>query len=152
MWNRKNRKCSKLKGKIIINVTLIWFEGAGKSIPLNSILEFSIISDFEMRNVIISRRFIKNLVATWRIVAIDVVTTSCAWWEFAPPPLCPPNKPWPPNILNLPTPVKKYVQTYVLYTHVFVCCMNMPVHICYRRFSIKFSKCFFFFWIINIHK
>ena len=39
---------------------------------------------------------------------IDVVTTSCACWEFAPPP--PPqkkknSKPWPPNILNLPTPM-----------------------------------------------
>ena len=28
----KNHKCTKLKGKIIINVTLIWFEGAGKTI------------------------------------------------------------------------------------------------------------------------
>ena len=42
-----------MKSKIIINVTLIWFEGAGKTIPLNSILEFSIISDFKMRIVII---------------------------------------------------------------------------------------------------
>ena len=49
----KNHKCTKLKGKIIINVTLIWFEDAGKTIPLNSVLEFSIISDFKMRNVII---------------------------------------------------------------------------------------------------
>ena len=46
MWNRKNHKCTKLKGKIIINATLIWFEGAGKTIPFNSILEFSILSDF----------------------------------------------------------------------------------------------------------
>ena len=53
-WNRKkNHKCTKLKGKIIINVTVIRFEGTGKTIPLNSILEFSIISDFKMRNVII---------------------------------------------------------------------------------------------------
>ena len=42
----KNHKYTKLKGKIIINATLIWFEGTGKTIPLNSILEFSIISDF----------------------------------------------------------------------------------------------------------
>ena len=29
---------------------------------------------------------------------IDVITTSCACWEFAPP-LCPPqySKPWPPQ-------------------------------------------------------
>ena len=49
----KKHKCTKLKGKIIINATLIWFEGTGKIIPLNPILEFSIISDFKMRNVII---------------------------------------------------------------------------------------------------
>ena len=48
-----NHKCTKLKGKIIINVTLIWFEDAGKTIPLYSILDFSIISDFKMRNAII---------------------------------------------------------------------------------------------------
>ena len=46
----KNHKCTKLKGKIIINVTLIWFD---KTIPLNSILEFSLLSDFKMKNVII---------------------------------------------------------------------------------------------------
>ena len=40
MWNRKNHKGNKLKDKIIINVTLIWFEGSGKTIPLNSILDF----------------------------------------------------------------------------------------------------------------
>ena len=49
----KNHKCTKLKGKIIINVTLILFEGTGKTISLTSILEFSIISDFKMRIVII---------------------------------------------------------------------------------------------------
>ena len=35
------------------NVALIWFEGTGKTIPFNSVLEFSILSDFKMRNVII---------------------------------------------------------------------------------------------------
>ena len=49
----KNHKCTKLKGKIIINVTLIRFEGTCKTIPFNSILEFSILSDFKVRNVII---------------------------------------------------------------------------------------------------
>ena len=49
----KNHKCTKLKGKIIINVTLISFAGTGTTIPLRSILEFSIISDFKMINVII---------------------------------------------------------------------------------------------------
>ena len=186
MWNRKNHKCTKLKGKIIINATLIWFEGTGKTIPLNSILEFSIISDFKrgwsggakvlgklpvlgrptnldyrrarayctcsrygwgcldifsliyhfsflspslwetaryrlkyclkgplspkqptnqpdfkMRTVIIWHWFIKNLVGTWRrndvdatsLRRIDVITTSCACWEFAPPPLPPPPPP-----------------------------------------------------------
>ena len=90
MWNRKNHKCTRLKGKIIINATLIWFEGTGKTIPLNSILEFSIISDFKMRNVILWHRFIKNLVGTWR--RNDVASTSYACWEFAPPlpPLAPP--------------------------------------------------------------
>ena len=63
--------------------------------------------------------FIKNLVGTWRrndvdatsLRRIDVVTTTCACWEFAPPPPwppqyskpCPPPPPPPPNILNLPT-------------------------------------------------
>ena len=41
-----------MREKIIINATLISFEGTGKTIPFNSILEFSIISDFKMRNVI----------------------------------------------------------------------------------------------------
>ena len=50
MWNRKNYKCAKLKGKIIKNVILVWFEGAEKTIPFNSVLEFSILSDFKMRN------------------------------------------------------------------------------------------------------
>ena len=70
----------------------------GKTIPLNSILEFSIISYFKMRNVIIWHWFIKNLVGTWRrndvdatsLRRIDVVTTSCACWELGPPP-------WPPQ-------------------------------------------------------
>ena len=39
----KNHNCTKLKGKIIINITFIWFEGTCKTIPFNSILEFSII-------------------------------------------------------------------------------------------------------------
>ena len=95
----------------MINATLIWFEGAGKTIPLNYILEFSIISDFKMRNVIIWHWFIKNLVGKWRrndvdatsLRRIDVITTSCACWEFGPP--CPPpqySKPCPP-----PPPQKK---------------------------------------------
>ena len=50
----------------MINVTLIWFEGACKIFPFKSILEFSILSDFKMRNVIIWHWFIKNLVGTWR--------------------------------------------------------------------------------------
>ena len=40
-------------GKIILNVTFISFGGTGKTIPFNSILEFSIISVFKMKNVII---------------------------------------------------------------------------------------------------
>ena len=67
----KNHKCTKLKGKIIINVTLIWFEGTGKTIPFNSILQFSILSDFTMRNVSIWHWFIKNLVGTWRRNDVD---------------------------------------------------------------------------------
>ena len=65
----------------------------GKTIPLNSILEFSLISYFKMRNVIIWHWFIKNLVGTRRrndvdatsLRRIDVVTTSCACWEYGPP-------------------------------------------------------------------
>ena len=109
-WNRKNHKCTKLKGKIIINVTLIWFEGTCKTIPFHSILEFSILSDFKMRNVIIWHWFIKILVGTWRrndvdatsLRRIDVSTMSCACWEFGPPL-------GPPNILNLPTPMISYL-------------------------------------------
>ena len=93
----KNHNCTKLKGKIIINVTLIWFEGTGKSISFNSFLEFFIISDFKMRIAIIWHWFIKNLVGTWRqndldatsTGRIDVISTSCACWEFGPP--------WPPQ-------------------------------------------------------
>ena len=90
----------------------------GKTIPLNSILEFSIISYFKMRNVIIWHWLIKNLMGTRRrndvdatsLRRIDVVTTSCACWEFGTPwppqnsEPCPPPPP-PPNILNLPTPM-----------------------------------------------
>ena len=36
----------------MINVTLILFEGTGMTIPLNSVLEFFILSYFKMRNVI----------------------------------------------------------------------------------------------------
>ena len=102
----KNHICTKLKGKIIINATLIWFEGTGKTIPLNCIHEFSIISYFKMRNVIICHWFIKNLLGTWRrydvdatsLRRIDVITTSCACWEFGPPPwFLQYSKPWPPQ-------------------------------------------------------
>ena len=99
MW--KNHNCTKLKGKIIINVTLIWFEGTGKTIPFNSILECSILSEFKMRNVIIWHWFNKNLVDRWRrndvdatsLRRIDVSTTSCAWWEFVPLDHTPPPPP-----------------------------------------------------------
>ena len=87
----------------------------GKTIPLNSILECCIISYFKMRNVIIWHWFIKSLVGTRRrndvdatLRRIDVVTTSCACWEFGPP-LAPPKflTLAPPNILNLPTPMER---------------------------------------------
>ena len=82
------------------------------TIPLNSILEFSIISYFKMKNVIIWHWFIKNLVGTRRrndvdvtsLRRIDVVTTLCAYWEFGPPwppqnsKSCPPPPPPPPPI------------------------------------------------------
>ena len=54
----------------------------------------------------------QNDVRATSLRRIDVVTTSCACWELgpplAPPPPPPPpqySKPWPPNILNLPTPM-----------------------------------------------
>ena len=60
-----------------------------------------------MRNIIIWHWFIKNLVGTWRrndvdatsLRRIDVITTSCAYWEFGPPLPPPPqySKPWPPQ-------------------------------------------------------
>ena len=98
MWKRgKNHKYTKLKGKIIINVTLIRFEGTCKTIPFNSILEFSILLDFKMRNVIIWTNLLKTLCAhdidVTSLRRIDVSTTSCACWEFAPPPLLPPPSP-----------------------------------------------------------
>ena len=123
----KNHKCTKLKGKIITNVTLIWFEGAGKTTPLNSILEFSIISDFKMRNVLILHWFIKTLWAhdvemtTMRYNDVTSmpfrrhVMMSCACWEFGPPLPPPPlqcSKPWPPNILNLPMPMSLGVEIW----------------------------------------
>ena len=81
----KNHKYTKLKGKIIINETLIWFEGTGKTIPFNSILEFSIWSDFKMRNVIIWHWLNKNLVGTWR--QYDVMCLRGIWHPLAPTPL-----------------------------------------------------------------
>ena len=95
----KNHKCTKLKGKMIINETLIWFEGTGKTIPFNSTLEFSIWSDFKMRNVIIWHWLYKNLVGTWR--QYDAMCLLDIWHPLPPPPPPPP----PPNILNLPTPM-----------------------------------------------
>ena len=95
-FNVKQEKI-KLKGKIIINATLIWFEGIYlQTIPFNSILEFSILSNFKTRNVIIWHWLLQNLVGTWRrndvdatsLRCIDVSTTSCACWEFGPS--------WPP--------------------------------------------------------
>ena len=68
-----------------------------------------------MRNVIIWHWFIKNLVGTRRqndvdvtsLRRIDVITTSCACWEFGPFLAPSPNilnlAPPPLNILNLPT-------------------------------------------------
>ena len=40
---------------MIIYVQFILFEGFGKNIPFNSILDFAILSDFKMRTVIICR-------------------------------------------------------------------------------------------------
>ena len=74
-----------------------------------------------MRNVIIWHWFIKNLAGTWRrndvdatsLRCIDVFTTSCACWEFAPP--LP-----PPNILNLapPPPPPQYSKPSYAYVTV----------------------------------
>ena len=83
----------------------------GKTIPLNSILEFSIISYFKMRNVIIWHLFIKNLVGTRHrydvdatsLHRIDVVTSHRRRYDVmcllgvSPP---------PPQILNLAPPPK----------------------------------------------
>ena len=77
----------------------------GKTVPLNSILEFSnIISYFKMRNVIIWHCFIKNLMGTRR--RYDVMCLL----GISPPPFAPPPPTknlnfGPPNILNLPTPM-----------------------------------------------
>ena len=99
-----------MNGKIIINVTLIWFEGTLKTIPLNSILE---LSDFKMRTVIIWHWFIKNLVGSWRrndvdatsLRRIDALRRHVPARNFAPPPIFKPCPP-PPNILNFPTPME----------------------------------------------
>ena len=90
----KNHKFTKLKGKIIRNVTLIWFEGTGKTIPLNSILEVSIISDFKMRNVIIWHWFIKNLVGKLHCyVALTSLRRHVPAGNLPPPQY---SKSWPP--------------------------------------------------------
>ena len=43
---KSDNKCTKLKGKIIIYVHFILFEGIGKKFPFSSILDFAILSDF----------------------------------------------------------------------------------------------------------
>ena len=83
----------------------------GKTIPLNSILEFSIILYFKMRNVIIWHWLIINLMGTRRrndvdatsLRRIDVVTTSCACWEFGPP--LPPPPPAQKKFKTLAPPI-----------------------------------------------
>ena len=42
-----------MKGSVIICVHFILLEGIGKRKPFNSILDFAILSNFKMRNVII---------------------------------------------------------------------------------------------------
>ena len=77
-----------------------------------------------MRNVVIWHWFIKKLLGIWRrndvdatsLHRIDVITTSCACWNLALP--CPPpqySKPWPPNILNLPTPMKMELFVFTMH-------------------------------------
>ena len=64
-----------------------------------------------MRNIIVWHWFIKNLVGTWRrndvsatsLRRIDVITMSCAYWEFGPPLAPQYSKPWPP-----PSPPPQY--------------------------------------------
>ena len=108
----KTHTCTKLKGRIIINETLICFEGTCKTIPFNSILEFSILSDFNMRNVIIWHWFMKSLVGTWR--RNDVTSHRRQYDVMGLLGICPPlapqySKPYPPpqysktfyaNVLN----------------------------------------------------
>ena len=65
----------------------------GKTIPLNSILEFSIISYFKMRNVIIWHWFIKNLLGTWRRNDVMCHVPAGNLAPLAPPPLPPPPPP-----------------------------------------------------------
>ena len=77
-------------------------------------LEFSILSDFKMKNVIIWHWFIKNLVGTCRrsdvdatsLRRIDVINDVMCLLGLWPPMAPQYSKPWPPNILNLPTPMK----------------------------------------------
>ena len=86
----------------------------GKSIPLNSILEFSIILYIKMRNVIIWHLFIKIYWAhdvemtsmRRRYVASTSLRRHVPAGNLAPP-WPPPNilNLGPPNILNLPTPM-----------------------------------------------
>ena len=71
----------------------------GKTIPLNSILEFSIISYFKMRNVIIWHWLIKNLMGTRRRNDVDATSLRrhVPAGNLAHP--WPPqnSKPWPPQ-------------------------------------------------------
>ena len=95
-----------------------------------------------MRNVIVWHWFIKNLVGTWRrydvdatsLRRIDVVTTSCACWEFAPP-IAPPPPPnilnlSPPNILNLPTPITGEVKIMWIWS-------ECSIRTCYKNFLLR---------------
>ena len=44
----------------------------------------------------------RNDVDATSLRRIDIITTSCACWEFGPPLAPQYSKPWPPNILNFP--------------------------------------------------
>ena len=102
----------------------------GKTIPLNSILEFSIISYFKMRNVIIWHLFIKNLVGTRRRNDVDATSLRrhVPAGNFPPPP--PNSKPCPPQILNLapppPPPPPPYSKPSYTYGNVYLFTMPGP--------------------------
>ena len=109
-----------------------------------------------MRNVIIWHWFHKSLLGTWRrndvdatsLRHIDVLTTSCACWKFAPSPsilnICSPP---PRNILNLPTPMLVPNTSKLFspeHTQILISCWFNVMTLSQRWFNVDSPLCIWF--------